>query len=216
MTRRETAAPGWTAAEQAIFDGFGHPYDVQVFLDATPYSADPIYRSPRSVLRDGKAHCFDGALFAAAALERLGFPPRIVDLRAQRDDDHVLAVFQVEGHWGAVAKSNCVGLRWREPIHRSVRELAISYFDDYYNLDYERALREYSRPVDLRTFDAIGWRTSDERLEVIATALDRVKHWPIATPAMIARFRRVDERSYQAGLMGSDWAGLYKPGGEKG
>lgn len=216
MNRRAAADPGWSAAERATFDRFTHPADVQDFLNATPYSADPIYRSPRSVLRDGKAHCFDGALFAAAALERLGHPPRLVDLRAVRDDDHVLAVFQVDGHWGAVAKSNCVGLRWREPIHRTLRELAISYFDDYYNLDRELSLREYSRPVDLRAFDPIGWRTRDDGLEAIATALDRIRHTPLATPTMIERFRLVDDRSYRAGLLDSDWAGLYKPGGEKG
>ncbi len=206
----------WTHDELAIFDGFTRPEHVQAFLDTLRYSEDPIYRSPRSVLRDRKAHCFDGALFAAAALERLGFPPRLVDLRAVRDDDHVLAVFQVGGHWGAVAKSNFVGLRWREPVHRSLRELAVSYLDAFFNLDYERSLREFSRPVDLTRFDDIGWRTRDDGLEAVATELDRVRHTALLTPAMIERLARVDERTYQAQLLGSNAAGLYQPGGHKG
>jgi hypothetical protein len=115
-----------------------------------------------------------------------------------------------------VAKSNFVGLRWREPVHRSLRELAISYLDAYFNLDYERSLREFSRPVDLRRFDGIHWRTDDGGLEVVATALDEVRHTPVLTPAQIARLVRVDERTYQAQLLGSNAAGLYRPGGEKG
>ena len=213
---RSTTPDVFAPDEVRVLDGFSRPEHVQAFLDTLRYSEDPIYRSPRSVLRDGKAHCFDGALFAAAALERLGFPPRLVDLRAVRDDDHVLAVFQVDGHWGAVAKSNFVGLRWREPVHRTLRELAVSYLDAYFNLDYERSLREFSRPVDLHRFDALAWRTADDGLEAVATALDAVRHTPVLTPAQIQRLARVDERTYQAQLLGSNAAGLYRPGGHKG
>ena len=218
MTRplAATTAVDWTRDELAVFDGFETPQDVQAFLDTLRYSDDPIYRSPRSVLRDRKAHCFDGALFAAAALERQGFAPRLVDLRAVRDDDHVLAVFQLDGHWGAVAKSNFVGLRWREPVHRTLRELALSYLDAYFNLDYERSLRSFSRPVGLARFDALGWRTNDDGLEAVATALDAAVHTPVLTTAMVARLARVDERTYQAQLLGSNAAGLYRPGGHKG
>jgi len=206
----------YTPEELAVLDGFTRPEHVQAFLDTLRYSEDPIYRCPRSVLRDRKAHCFDGALFAAASLERLGFPPRLVDLRAVRDDDHVLAVFKVDGHWGAVAKSNFVGLRWREPVHRSLRELAVSYLDAYFNLDYERSVREFSRPVELTRFDRVAWRTRDEGLDEIAAALDAVPHTPLLTPAQVARLARVDERTYQAQLLGSNAAGLYRPGGDKG
>ena len=209
-------APDWTGDELAVLDGLTRPEHVQTFLDTLRYSDDPIYRSPRSVLRDRKAHCFDGALFAAAALERQGFQPLLVDLRAVRDDDHVLAVFRVDGHWGAVAKSNFVGLRWREPVHRTLRELAISYVDAYFNLDHERSLREFSRPVRLARFDRIAWRTSDDGLDAVAQALDDVPHTPVFTPAMIERLARVDERTYQAQLLGSNPAGLYQPGGHKG
>src|SRR5690606_26443876 len=98
-------------------------------------------------------HCVDGALFAATALRRLGLPPLVVDLRADRDDDHVIAVFRRRGLWGAVSKSNFVLLRYREPIYRSLRELALTYFEFYYSIEGKKTLREFSRPLDLRTFD---------------------------------------------------------------
>jgi hypothetical protein len=110
-----------------------------------------------------------------------------------------------------VAKSNVVGLRWREPIYRGLRELVMSYFDEYYNLERARALRAYSLPVDLARFDRFDWCTDDACMERIAAKLDRVHHHPLCTPAQVAAFQPVDERRYRAGLLGSDDAGLYKP-----
>jgi hypothetical protein len=105
------------------------------------------------VLRDRLAHCFEGALFAAGALRALGHPPLLLDLEAVRDDDHVLAVFRRNGAWGALAKSNYAGLRFREPVYRTLRELAMSYFEDYYSVEGERSLRSFStRPVNLARF----------------------------------------------------------------
>ena len=182
---------------------------IQTFLDGVEYSAEPVYRSPRSVLADGKAHCFDGALLAACALERHGDPPLVVDLRAVRDDDHVIAVFRRRRHWGAIAKSNVVGLRYREPIYRDLRELAMSYFEVYYNTDGEKTLRSYSDALDLGRYDAIHWRTRDGRLSKIAAQLDREKHHALLTPAMVRALSLVDERSYDAGLLGVNVAGLY-------
>ena len=177
----------------------------------TPYSTEPIYRSPLSVLRDRRAHCFDGALFAAAALRRLGQAPLILDMRAENDDDHVIAIFQIDGHWGAIAKSNTTVLRYREPVYRSLRELVMSYFDFYYNLNGDKALREFSGKVDLRKFDQLGWMSEDAGLERIAEYLDKVKHARILTDAMVARLERVDKKLYDAGLLGADADGLYKP-----
>ncbi|MBN2360353.1 MAG: hypothetical protein JXR83_12945 [Deltaproteobacteria bacterium] len=201
----------WTAAERRELDRLRTPHAVQCFLDHLPYSADPIYRSPRSVLRDRRAHCFDGAMFAAAALRGLGLPPLLVDLRAVDDDDHVIAVYRWRRHWGAVAKSNCVGLRYREPIHRTLRELVIGYFDDYYNLSGEKTLRSYSRPLDLRRFDRCGWMYRDDQLDRIADALDAGHHFSLLSAAMIGNLAPIDERSYRAGLMGARRAGLYVP-----
>lgn len=195
--------------ERAQLVGLGSAAAVQALLDAIPYSTDPLYRCPRQVLADRRAHCLDGALLAAAALELLGHPPRIVDLRAVRDDDHVIAVFWRRGRVGAVAKSNVVGLRFREPVYRDLRELAMSYFEDYYNTDGEKTLRSYSEPLDLARLDRLCWRTSDRGLEELVRRLDRARHRPLVTPRMVAGLAPVDERSYRAGLLGADAAGLH-------
>src|SRR4030043_1295949 len=133
----------WTVSGLKFFEKLAVPEKIQFFLDSIPYSTDPIYRSPRSVIRDRRAHCFDGAVFAAAALSELGFPPVIIELKAVRDDDHMLALFRRKGYWGAIGKSNCAGLRYREPIYRTLRELALSYFEFYFNIKSEKTLRGY-------------------------------------------------------------------------
>lgn len=187
------------------------PVEIQAFLDATAYSDDPFYRCPARVRVDKRANCVDGALFAAAALRRLGLPPLVLDMRAVRDDDHVIAVFSRRDRWGAVAKSNVVGLRYREPVYLSPRELVMSYFDDYYNLQFERTLRSYSDPVDLTMFDALQWETMDEPIEaVIVPALDAAPHHNLMDAQMIAELTPIDRRSYEAGLIGANPDGLYK------
>jgi hypothetical protein len=212
-TGKGSAGP-WTPKEREVLDRLRSPGEIQAFLDSIPYSADPIYRSPRSVLRDRKAHCFDGALFGAAALRSLGHPPLIVDMQAVRDDDHLLAIFRRDGRWGAVAKSNFVGLRFREPVYRSLRELVMSYFDAYYNLDGEKSLRGYTRPLDLRRMDSLEWMTRDDRLETIAEKLDQIRSYRLLTDRMVEQLVPVDRRTYEAGMLGVNPDGLYK--GEKG
>jgi hypothetical protein len=188
------------------------PLKIQAFLDAIPYSSESIYRCPLQVLRDRVAHCFDGALFAAAALRQLGYPPLILEMIPDsRDDDHLLALYKQEGHWGAIAKSNFVGLRFREPIYRSLRELVLSYFEQFYNIEREKTLRGYTIPVNLKAFDRFGWMTSNAALERIAQRTDEVRRYFLLTPAMTAGLAPVDERSYQAGLQGANEAGLFTP-----
>ena len=182
---------------------------IQRFLDSTRYSADPFGRAPLRVLHDRTANCFDGALLAAAALRRLGHPPLLVDLRAVRDDDHVIAVFRRHGRWGAVAKSNFVGLRFREPIFRTVRELATSYFESYFNLKGEKTLRAFSAPFHLSRFDRLEWTFRDDHLPYIAERLDGSRHFRILTQQMERALLRVDPRSMQAGMLGADPAGLH-------
>jgi len=201
----------WTPRELRVLERLSDPVAVQAFLDRVPYSADKVYRSPRSVLRDSKAHCFDGAVFAAAALRRLGHAPLLVDMRAVRDDDHIIAVFKQAGHFGAVAKSNFVGLRFREPLFRGLRELMLSYFEDFFNVDREKTLRSYSAPLDLTRFDSLGWETRDGAMDVIAARLDSARHFPLITARQEARLARVDERFFRAGMVGINRAGLYKP-----
>jgi hypothetical protein len=200
----------WSAEERRTLDALDSPGAIQAFLDGLEYSADHFYRSPRSVMRERKAHCFDGAVFAACALERLGLPPRVLDLRAVNDDDHVIAVFERRGRLGAIAKSNFVGLRYREPIYRTSRELALTYFEVYYNVDGERTLRSCSAPVDLSRFGRPGWRIDDGALAPIAEALDRARHTPLLSEEAARELLRMDERSYRAGMLGINEAGLYR------
>lgn len=187
------------------------PHDIQRLLDGIPYSTDDFYRCPRRALADRRAHCFDGALLAAACLRQLGLPPLILDMRADNDDDHVLALWQQDGCWGAVAKSNTTVLRLREPVYRDLRELVMSYFDFYYNLDRYKALRSFSPAIDLRDWDHLDWLSSDEGLEQIAQHLDVVAHEELLSPAQIARLALVDDGVYAAGLLGANPDGLYQP-----
>jgi hypothetical protein len=188
------------------------PYDIQAFLDGLSYSAEAIYRCPLRVLRERIAHCFDGALFAAAMLRRLGYPPLILDIvPSDRDDDHLLALYKRDGHWGAISKSNFVGLRSREPVYRTLRELVMSYFEQFFNVEREKTMRGYTVPLNLKVFDRVNWMSSDEPLESIAQRLDEIRRMPVLTKTMIAGLSPVDERSYRAGLLGVNEAGLYRP-----
>ena len=169
-----------------------------------PYHIGSTVWPPRRVLRERTAHCLEGAVFAATALRVLGFPPLLLDLEAVQDTDHVIAVYRVRGHWGAIAKSNFSGLRYREPVHRTLRELVLSYFEGYINLRGDRTLRAYSRPISLTRFDRThpGWMTSSQDLWFIPEYLVRVRHRRLLTPGMIRNLSRADRRSLQAGLVG--------------
>lgn len=200
-----------TARERTLLDGLNSPPRIQAFLDSIAYSTEPIYRSPLRVLRERVAHCFDGALFAAAALRRISYPPLIVEmLPNERDDDHLLAVYRKDRCWGAVAKSNFVGLRYREPVYRSLRELIMSYFEVFFNAVGEKTLRGYTLPLNLTAFDRLHWTVNDEAAEQIAARLDRVRRVAVLTPAMIEGLSLVDERSLKAGLLGAVEAGLFR------
>jgi hypothetical protein len=195
-----------------IISALDSPVRIQAFLDSISYSSEPVYRCPLQVIQDRLAHCFDGAVFAAAVLRRIGFPPLIVDMIPDgRDDDHVLALFKQDGHWGAIAKSNFAGLRYREPIFRNIRELVLSYFEQYYNVEREKTLRGYTLPLNLKTFDRFDWMTNEKTMERIAQRLDEIKRFSILTKKMIANLSAVDERLYRAGLQGANEAGLYRP-----
>jgi hypothetical protein len=155
------------------------------------------------VLRERVAHCMEGALVGAMALRKLGHPPLLVDLEAVRDSDHVLAVYRVNGRWGAVAKSDYAGLRSREPVYATVRELAMSYFEHYYNPAGEKTLRAYSRPVNLARFDrSIQWMTTLDEVWEIPGHLCVVPHTRILVPPMERKLARMDTRLYQAGRVG--------------
>jgi hypothetical protein len=196
----------WTNAERAALARLKKPEQIQKFLDeGIGYNLEPDREtcySPRLVLRHGVAHCMEGALLAAAALRFHGHPPLLMDLESVRDDDHVLAVFRDRGHWGAVAKSNYAGLRFREPVYRTLRELAMSYFEHYYNLKGEKTLRAYSRPMNLATVDRKGWMTSEQDVWYIPEMLCEIRHWKVL-PAHKERTRMwMDARLKAAGELG--------------
>ena len=197
---------GLDAKEMRVLKSLKTAERIQRFLDTEiAYNKEPngdTIRSPRRVLRDEVAHCFEGALLGAAALRVQGYPPLLLDLEAERDDDHVLAIFKQRGHWGAIAKSNYSGLRFREPVYRSLRELVMSYFEHYFNLAREKTLRNYSRPVNLTRFDRIGWMTAEEDLWVISEHLEKIPHVALLRNGVGRRMARVDDRLFAAGLAG--------------
>lgn len=201
----------WTKDEISFLKTLSDPDKIQGFLDSVEYN--PVYecRSPRWVIKKRSAHCFEGALFAAAAMEFNGYKPLIVDLKAYNDDDHVISVFKEDGFWGAVGKSNFTSLRYREPVYRSLRELVMSYFDFYFNTDGDKSLRSYSRPLDLTIYESRHWKTTDEDLEFIGDKLEQMNHYPVVNNKMIKKLKRASDIMLQAGMLGSKAEGLFKP-----
>jgi len=193
-------------AEKALFAGLKTPVQIQAFLDSIPYIAEERNRCPLDVLRDGQCHCYDGALLAAAALRRAGFQPLLINLWPEpgTDDDHILALYRVGRYWGAVAKSNYVSLRAREPVYRSLRELVLTYFEGYFNLEGLKTLRRYSSVLDLTRFDGLNWETDESAVQVIEQRLHHLRTYSLFTPEMIGGLSPVDQRTYQALMTWTD------------
>ncbi|MBE3067259.1 MAG: hypothetical protein IMZ73_07505 [Chloroflexi bacterium] len=189
MTKFETQL---TPAEKRLLESLDSPVKIQAFLNATPYSEDEFYRCPLRVLRERKAHCFDGALFAAMALHLIGHPPLILELIPNaRDDDHILALFKRYDHWGAVAQSNFTGLRYREPVYRSLRELVMSYFEDFFNSAGEKTLVGYRGPINLKIFHRLDWMSATpvwKRCPPIWTATASFLSSPAKWPPVLPRW----------------------------
>jgi hypothetical protein len=200
--RNGFADSNFTPAELRKLRSLKDPYGIQKFLDAMPYHLEDTAWSPRRVLAEQTAHCLEGAIFAAAALRVNGYPPLLLDFEADHDTDHVLAIFRQNGCWGAVAKSNYSGCRWREPIHRTLRELALTYFNVYFNMRGERTLRRFSRPVNLKRFDRQNWMTTDKPLWFIVYYLFEIKHYALITSPQAKRLHRLDQRLFQAECLG--------------
>lgn len=193
---------GFTTAELRALRALNTPDKIQNFLTRIPYHKAGTAFSPRMVLREKTAHCLEGAIFAAACLYVNGRPPLLLDLEGHHDSDHVICVFQENGAWGAVAISNYAGLRYRAPVYRSLRELAMSYFNDYFNLRRERTLRTYSQPVNLKRFDKLHWMTREDNVWFIAEHLCDIPHTRLLTPKMERALKPVDQRALRAGIVG--------------
>jgi len=202
-----------TPEQKDVFIRLDNPFMIQECLNTIAYRGEEVNRSPVRVMNEMEAHCLDGGVFGAAALRRLGYSPLIVDLLPEPglDDDHVLAVFRIKGRYGALAKSNFSGLRYREPIYKSLRELVLSYFEDYFNMDGIKTLRKYTRLINLEMFDRYNWMWDDRGVDMIERYLKKLKGYSLFTLGQIQSFSNVDGLSYQAGMLGTNQAGLFRP-----
>lgn len=195
----------YTAAEKKLLRSLSTPAKIQDYLNSIPINlvdGNDTCMSPRVVMREGKAQCMEGAMLAAAAFRFHGQRPLILDLTAANEDcDHVVAVFKQHGCWGATSKTNHAVLRYREPIYRTVRELALSYFHEYFKDNGKKTLRSYSLPVDLSRFDKDNWETSEEPVWQVPEHLVTVRHFPLLTKAQIRTLRSADRIEIEAGKL---------------
>lgn len=193
---------GLSREELATLRKLTTPRKIQDFLDTIPAAFGETCRSPRMVLRERRALCIEGAMLAAAALRLHGYPPLLMDLKSiMRDDDHVVAVYKKDGCWGAISKTNHGVLRYREPVYRSPRELAMSFFHEYFLDDGRKTLRSFSSPLDLSRFDKKGWMTDEKDLWYIAEYVDLARHHPLLTKSQIAGLRPADKIEREMGRL---------------
>jgi hypothetical protein len=200
FARREDL--GLTRAEFALLRRLNTPEKIQAYLDAMPQNFElggETCLSVREALGQRRALCIEGAMIAAAALWVHGEPPLLLDLKAARDYDHIVTLFRRGGCWGAISKTNHPVLRWRDPVYRSLRELAMSYFHEYANRRHQKTLRSYSAAFDLRRLDAKLWLTQKKNCWGVGWALDAARHYPLITnkQAKLLRLRDPLEREAQ-------------------
>ncbi|KKT28633.1 MAG: hypothetical protein UW43_C0004G0036 [Candidatus Yanofskybacteria bacterium GW2011_GWA1_44_21] len=190
--------------EEKIFKRLDSPKKIQDFLNSIPKNFEKTGEtcySPRLVLRENMAHCVEGAFLAASILWYHGEKPLIFDLRSNSEDfDHVVALFKKNGHWGAISKTNYAVLRYREPIYKNARELALSYFHEYFLDNGDKTLREFSVPIDLSKFGT-EWITADRNLWDIYFEIDKYRHTPILSRSMISALRKADKIEIEAGKL---------------
>jgi len=196
---------GLNKNELKILRSLNTPQKIQDFLNKLPINFEEDREtcfSPRLVLRHRKAHCIEGAIFAAAAFYINGERPLIVDMNAtKRDYDHVICVFKREGKWGAIGKTNHAVLRYREPVYKNIRELVMSFFHEYFDNKGRKNLRSYSVPFDLSKLDHLNWIASEEDIWFVHDYLDRAKHFPILTRKQIYKLRKADKIEVEAGKL---------------
>jgi len=194
--------------ELKILKKLNSPAKIQDFLDTMKRNFEEgglTFLSPMAVLEQRICHCTEGAVLAALALRINGHPPLVLDLTANKIDlDHVVAVFKIKGKWGAISKTNHAVLRYREPVYNSIRELAMSYFHEYFDDQGRKNLRSYSMPVNLKKFDKENWMTTKEDINYIPEHLVKVKHYPILNRSQINSLRKADKIEIDAGKL-EEW-----------
>lgn len=189
--------------EIRLFKKLNTPAKIQDFLNTLKHNpATNTCMSPRRVLKNRKAYCLEGAMLAAAILQFHGHKPLLLDIRGDDPDvDHDVALFSVDGFWGAISKTNHAVLRYREPVYKTIRELALSYFHEYFLDNGKKTLRDYSSSISLSRFDNKAWQTTDEELWYIAEYLDTVKHYKIISKKQIKQLRKADPIEIKAGKL---------------
>jgi len=199
----------WTSRELVKLKRCSTPDRAQDLLDSLPYRCENGHFSALAAFREGRAHCFDGSLLAAAALRRGRFEPMLIDLCAERDDDHIICAYKWRGFWGAVAKSNFPGLRFREPIYKTPRELVLSYFELYFSMKREKSLRKFSKPMKLPDPSRLNWECDNSAADRIVTLLVSKPHYEIIASSHRKQLRHVDSRLYNSQLVGVNLKGVY-------
>src|SRR4026207_1532039 len=183
------------------FNRLSTPFDIQEYLQSLIYKGEERDRSPLHVMLDGQGHCLDGGFLAALALWQIGFRPLLIDIVPDpgMDDDHVLALYQMDGRWGAVAKSNYVNLGFREPVHKNLRELVMTYFEHYASVHQEKTLRGYTRPLDASRYSHLNWAWDENGTNKLYD-----KHFygrkpiPLITARMAKKLNLIPDRAYAA------------------
>ena len=192
-------AKRFTAAEWKLIQRLNTPLRVQRFFSSLPYNWEKnggTVRSFREVVKRNEAHCLEAAVAAAVILEQHGYPPLLLDLESQDLLDHVVYAFRQNGYWGSIARSRDVGLHGRKPVYRSLRALALSYFDPF--VDFTGRLKGYgvTNLYDLGKYD---WRFSQRKMTKIETHLRAIPHTPIISSdaryeKLLTRFRQYKKR----------------------
>ena len=208
MTYQQRLKAVLSPAERKVLARLSSPKKIQDYLDTLPINfetAGETYMSPRRVMRERTAHCFEGALLAAAAFSYHGQKPLLLDLvTIERDEDHVVALFRENGLWGAISKTNHPILRYRDPVYKSIRELAMSYFHEYMMDDGTKSLRRFSTAFDLRRYSPALWVTAEEDLFWLVEALDDSRHYDVAPRKVIAQLRKASRVEVQA-INNTEW-----------
>ena len=195
---------GLTRSEFAVLRRLSTPEKIQDFLNAIPANFEiggQTCLSVREVLSRRRAHCIEGAMLAACALWVHGEPPLLLDLEAERDYDHVVTLFRRGGFWGAISKTSPPVLRWRDPVYRNLRELAISYLHEYANKRGQKTLRSYAGPFDLRKIDPKVWVTNGKNCWQVGDALNELRHVPLITRRQSRKLRLRDPVERKAGAL---------------
>ncbi len=176
---------GLSTAEFAILRRLSTPQKIQAFLNAIRINHEiggETILSVRQVLTQRRAHCIEAAFVGACALWIHGETPWLMHLDcAPIDFPHVVALFRRSGAWGAISKSNGTPLRYRDPVYRSLRELAMSYFHEYSDRHGRKTLRSYSAAFDMRRVDPALWVTCQGACMDANDLLASARHYSLVT-----------------------------------